>query len=553
MQQVKAFIGKKLLDMLMFSMYPDAKIIYREYVQNAFDSIRKAVENGVLSKIKDGIVTITIDPHSRNIVIKDNGTGIPTGTALSVLTSIADSQKDGFEQAGVYGIGRLVGAGYCQQLVFKTSVVGENVASVISFDVEKTRKILDDNNDRSSAANVIDNVVSYHTVEENANEHYFEVTLHNVKEDYPILLSEDDIIEYLQEVAPIDYEMPFKNNIIYDSIQENSEFDSLQKNLGYVKLSVNNHLDIRKRYGNTIVGTGDEIIGLEYFTLDDQNYGRLAWGWFAITKFTKAIPASDKNRGIRLRKLNIQVGEDNYLNKFFDEARGNNYFYGEIHAVHKNLKPNTSRDGLTPTIEATCLFQKLNEYFKQLKFLYNLANKAKNAARDITSANTKINQGGITEEEKNEAKQTLNTGKKRLESANKSVETQQPKQGTAAQKILEQYKKDITESTTQVANEPTEKPKESDNQNNTDQTKIQDIGTSSVPATDVLKQGIPTKQDKVTPSQPQDIMHNLVEKYPKETVWVIRRIFKSLSDNCPKSQVDLIEDLKRLVIKDLEK
>ena len=53
--------------------------------------------------------------------------------------------------------------------------------------------------------------------------------------------------------------------------------------------------------------------------------------------------------------------------------------------------------------------------------------------------------------------------------------------------------------------------------------------------------------------QVQDIMHNLVQKYPKEQVWIIRRIFKTLTDNCPKSQLPLIEDLKKLVIKDLEK
>ena len=57
----------------MFSMYPDAKIIYREYVQNAFDSINAAVEQNILNKTKDGIVSIKIDPSSRNIVIRDNG------------------------------------------------------------------------------------------------------------------------------------------------------------------------------------------------------------------------------------------------------------------------------------------------------------------------------------------------------------------------------------------------------------------------------------------------------------------------------------------------
>jgi molecular chaperone HtpG len=252
--------------------------------------------------------------------------------------------------------------------------------------------------------------------------------------------------------------------------------------------------------------------------------------------------------------LNIQIGEDNYLNKFFDEARGNNYFYGEIHAVHDNLKPSTSRDGLTPTIEAEILFKKLNEYFKQLKFLYNLASKAKTATRDITSANSKINQHGITENEKNEAKQTLNIGKKRLESVNKAVETQQPKQGTAAQKILEQYTKDIAVSSSQVACDinTTSSQAYSSSQDDLVRTVTADA-TETVTNVGAYQQNVPVRTNKNNQTQPQDIMHNLVAKYSKDTVWVIRRIFKSLTDNCPTSQLPLIEDLKRMVVKDLEK
>ena len=119
-QKVNSHIGKNLLDMLMFSMYPDAKIIYREYIQNSYDAINAAVEKNILDYPKDGNVTIKIDKNARRITIHDNGTGIPVDDALTVLTSIADSQKDGETQAGVYGIGRLVGAGYCNKLEFRT-------------------------------------------------------------------------------------------------------------------------------------------------------------------------------------------------------------------------------------------------------------------------------------------------------------------------------------------------------------------------------------------------------------------------------------------------
>ncbi len=554
-QKVDTFIGKDLLDMLMFSMYPDAKIIYREYVQNAFDSINSAVEEKVLNKVRDGIVSINIDPIGRNISIKDNGTGIPKDYALKVLTSIADSQKDGIEQAGVYGIGRLVGAGYCSRLEFRTSSVGEDVATIINFDVDATRNILDDNNDRRSATEVMNSIVSFSTVSEELNTHYFEVVLHNIRKEYPILLSEDDIIEYLKEVAPIDYEMPFKNNVMFSSFNDDNTFEKLQKDLKFIKLSVNNHPDIRKRYSDTVVGTGDEIVTLQYFSLDDIQYGRLAWGWFAVTKFSKAIPASDPNRGIRLRKLNIQVGESNYLNQYFDEARGNNYFYGEIHAVHKNLRPNTSRAGLTPTVEATILFRKLNEYFKQLKFIYNLANKAKTAVRDITQATSKIGQQGLTEKEKSEAEVTLSLGKKKLESATKSVTQQGGATNPAALKILQQYQQQIIDSTSSATNNST-----------TQQDGIQDSLNNSASVTSDSHNGgsayvAPTTTHQTTnvasqanPSTvQQDIFQPLVDKLPKEQVWIVRRIFKSLSDNCPKAQLSLIEDLKKLVIKDLQK
>ncbi len=541
MQKVKSFIGKKLLDMLMFSMYPDAKIIYREYVQNAFDSINKAVSEGVLSKVKDGIVSIKIDNLGRNIHIKDNGAGLGVDYALNVLTSIADSQKDGIEQAGVYGIGRLVGAGYCKVLEFRTSAKGEASASVIKFDVDKTRTILDNDNDRRSATEVIDSIVDFDIIDEEADAHYFEVILHNVEDEYPILLSEVDIIEYLKEVAPIDYEMPFKNNIMYDSIEADSEFDKLQNGLKYIKLSVNGYPDIRKRYGNRILGTNDEIHGLQYFKLEDQIYGLLAWGWFAITKFTKAIPSSDPNRGIRLRKHNIQVGEGNYLNEFFDETRGNNYFYGEIHAVHENLKPNTSRAGLTPTVEATVLFKKLNEYFKQLKFIYNLANKAKTAARDITAAKAKIQKGNLSESEQKDVQATLASGQKKLESATRSVESQSVSQNAeATQKILALYQQEIEKagSATSVA-EPLS-------------TTTKTIETISTSTSQTETQETQQKQGKDTSIQPgTDIFQPWANKYDKKAIWLARRIFKSLSDNCPQGSLNLIEDLKMLVIKEL--
>jgi molecular chaperone HtpG len=107
-------IGKKLIDILMFSMYPDAKIIYREYIQNAYDAIIAAEKEGLLSNISYGNVSVNVSSNQRRVSIKDNGIGISCKYAESKLLNIADSYKDGIRTAGLYAF-----RGYlCQCKIF---------------------------------------------------------------------------------------------------------------------------------------------------------------------------------------------------------------------------------------------------------------------------------------------------------------------------------------------------------------------------------------------------------------------------------------------------
>ena len=351
MENYNAKTGKHLIQILMFSMYNDQRIIYREYIQNAYDAINKAVNDGILSQMKDGIVDIRIDSNAQRIIIRDNGIGIKSNEVAEKLLNIADSRKDGITSAGQYGIGRLAGAGYCRYLKFKTSALGENTASIISFDVDFANQIINDIEDESSATEVIDLITKMESIPEKESEHYFEVTLEGVNKEYRELLNPEAVIEYLREVAPIDYSMKFKKALFAPSLEhiDNPLYSSLYAGIGNVSVCVNGSTDLRKRYNLKIDGTGDEIDSLDFFCINKDNGDLLAWGWYAVTPFTKQIPTSDPNRGIRLRKHNIQLGTSDLLNKYFGEARGNNYFYGEVFAVHPNLRPNSDRSGLAPT------------------------------------------------------------------------------------------------------------------------------------------------------------------------------------------------------------
>lgn len=516
MNEYKSEVGKKLIEILMFSMYPDAKIIYREYIQNSRDAIKDAVKVGTLQQLNDGHIIVNIDNDQRRITITDNGTGVSVDEVEPVLLNIADSTKDGETSAGQFGIGRLVGGGYCKKMSFKTSFKGEKCASEVTFDIEKARAILDDETDRRSASEVIDAIAETKSHLEDESKHYFIVTLEDVREEYPELLNSQVISEYLKEVAPIDYQFVFKNNLIQTSVP--TEYLELQKQVGHCQLTINEDTDIRKKYGLSIAGTGDNINGLEYFKIQDDNFGMLAWGWYALTEFSQAIPDSDNNRGFRLRKHNILIGDKNYLNQFHKEPRGNKYFYGEVHAVHSKLKPNSARDGLAPTPEAMRLQEFLRDYFYTLYNLYHLANQTKNVVRDIIAATAEIAQ--VHEhEDLPEVKQKWETAQRKL-----ACVTNSPKaQSEAGQKVVEIYKK-----------------------------KLEDI----IKNPPIPTQAVPTHSGTMVvaaPKQSLDKFDTLKLKYTDQEVAIVRRSFKYLRDNCPSQHTKLIDELTGKVIKDLSK
>lgn len=103
-----AIIGKNVIENLTTAMYEDLRIIYREYVQNAADSIDKAIKQGLL-RPEEARIEINIDADKRYVSVRDNGTGISYDDFLRKMSRIADSEKDRAEDKGFRGIGRLGG------------------------------------------------------------------------------------------------------------------------------------------------------------------------------------------------------------------------------------------------------------------------------------------------------------------------------------------------------------------------------------------------------------------------------------------------------------
>ena len=530
-------VGKNLIEILMFSMYSDSLIIYREYVQNAFDAIVEATNHGVLSSVKQGQVSISIDTTYRKIVIHDNGIGIPVSRTQQILLNIADSHKDGISLAGQYGIGRLVGAKYCKRLIFKTSAKGENKYTEVIFDNELAHSIIFNKEDRSTATQVIERITSTIVGEENSDSHYFEVRMEDVSEHHRDLLNVTKVTKYLKEVAPIDYMLEFKNMLYNPCLP--IEYQGANNKLSHIRLTINDEIDVRKRYGLTIEGTGDNISSLQFFKFDDSQYGLLAWGWYAITPFSKQIPAADVNRGMRLRKCNIQIGTSKLLNEYFKEPRGNNYFYGEIHAVHPNLRPNSSRDGLTHTPEAIRLYEYIGNYFSDLQKLYYLANEVKNISRDIHLSGNSVPQN---EDERNKIREQILSSLDKFSKA-KAKYSEDNNIGDASQKVLSIYSDNIEQTLNilplDILPEKTSVEKD-----------IKIINSDTISDT-IIKDAVSQNIDVITVPTVMDIFEPLGKKYNSEDIKLIRKIFAILSQYCPVSQRQVFETMKVKAIKQL--
>ena len=85
-------VGKYTLESLTNGMYSSPMDLYREYIQNAVDSIDDAVRSGLIEK-RATRIDITINTDNSTISIRDNGCGINVDNAARLLVDIGYSNQ----------------------------------------------------------------------------------------------------------------------------------------------------------------------------------------------------------------------------------------------------------------------------------------------------------------------------------------------------------------------------------------------------------------------------------------------------------------------------
>jgi molecular chaperone HtpG len=369
-------VGKDILELLSSAMYVDPLAVYREYVQNAADSIDEAESNGLFPNGDTPKIEITINPEERWARIRDSGSGVPKASFIRTLTAIGASRKRGTRARGFRGVGRLAGLAYCQEMVLRTKSQNDQVVSVMHWDCRRLRELLRDPADLD-LNQIIPEIVSTETLPPKGYpDRFFDVDLLNVsrfKND--LLMNDDALSQYLSQVGPV----PFSPEFSYG--RDIVSFLSNHCGIKSYKIVVNgkpayrpyrNSYEIRPKVHSKF----DRV---EFYTIDGVSSGTDAAGWILHGDYSGAIPDRHGIRGLRLRIGNIQVGDPRILDGVFPESRFNSWAVGECHVISPRVVPNARRDD----------FEQNNHYSNLLGHLVPKAKAISKACRDMSSERTR--------------------------------------------------------------------------------------------------------------------------------------------------------------------
>ena len=333
-------IGKYTLESLTNGMYASPFDLYREYIQNAVDSIDAAIAER-LERPECFEIAVHLNPEKSMISIFDNGRGLCKKQAVSTLIDIGNSSKKRTRSRGFRGIGRLAGLGYCDELVFATSFSGEDIKTIVHYHAKLLRNLLLASIAASvSVQDVLKQIVSVETIAEKPNRHYFEVKMLGVtKKDG--LMDEDLVHDYLIQHTPLPFHKDFRWG---SAVQEKVRISGYAIPTYCICL---NGEELYKPYADCFVSDRAKKLPDRIRDIQVKSFYRgeilSAVLWYATTAFYGTIN-DPLIKGIRVRQGNLLIGDRSTCTSFFKEERFNGWMLGELHVLDPDLIANSRRD-----------------------------------------------------------------------------------------------------------------------------------------------------------------------------------------------------------------
>ena len=339
--ELLAFVGGDILSLVTSGMYTTPLSIYREYIQNAADSIVASNDP------ENGRVEVSLHLDSMSLSIRDNGPGLSRTQAIKELLPIAMSNKSRQTDRGFRGIGRLSGLAFGESVTFLTRHNETDPVTKVVWNGSNLRSAIDNG---LSIEKTISDCVTVDTVEGNGYPaHFFEVQVGGISRYAAAsILNRDLVREYIGEVCPV----PFSKDFPYVA-KVSSLFEEGQDPFALKVLIDGGDSPVTRLYGNSAHLSGDRLnsfTGFEKISIPALGgEGNAAIGWVAHSLYLGALPPSPSIRCVRARVGNIQVGDETVFDHMFSESRFNRWCVAEIHILDPRIVPNGRRDYFEPS------------------------------------------------------------------------------------------------------------------------------------------------------------------------------------------------------------
>jgi molecular chaperone HtpG len=342
--QGQVVVGKDILELLSTAMYLDPLSILREYVQNSADSIDSAYAQGVLVGGEEGRIDLEIHSSTRDLVVRDNGVGIPAAEVEQVLASFGASRKRGKGLRGFRGVGRLGGLGYARALAFRTRASGESEVTEIRWDCRELRDQLA-SADTRDLVEVVRSVVTVRRMKavDQVEPHFFEVRLEGVVRLWnDRLLNAEGVSQYLSQVCPLPFsdDLPFKAEI-------ESHLGRYLTSAPF-RIYLNGAAEpISRPYRDDFLVSStkrDRFVSYQLLEFPGLDGKPAAAGWILHHNYLGAIKGTPTIHGLRARVGDMQVGDQQIFSNSFPESRFNSWVVGELHVLDPRILPNGRRD-----------------------------------------------------------------------------------------------------------------------------------------------------------------------------------------------------------------
>ena len=342
------FFGGFVLETLTIGMYGEARNAIREYIQNGFDSVHRAIDELKILPPGDGLIEIEMAADHKSLTIRDNGAGLPVRTAASVLTRVGASAKSHRKNAGFRGIGRLAGIVFCDTVTFTTKAKRDREQTTAIFNAKAMRAAMSPGKGSTKSAFDLmkEGVAAFRSLSPDANKHFFQVKLEGFTDAPAECESPRKMYDFVSQIAPVPYAADFPYHVELQKAAKECEIP-----IEEVRITIKNGIDkptsVTKRYGASYEFESGTAT-LHKCAIHHSETGRW-WAWVG-KKAESGAYTDPRVSGLRVRVRNIQIDGTTIVRDIFRDhakshARFQDYFLGEIFIEPSTLVPNARRDG----------------------------------------------------------------------------------------------------------------------------------------------------------------------------------------------------------------